>query len=530
MLALRRIDLDKRPESRRRGGIFASQVGADDLPTVAAVARRENGIRAEIQHVRICYRKNQRRSAIEAILPGAQHHRRNVARLSGRAVEHRNLAAVNQIGMQRIRRDVAVFFHANRRPVAKSNFAKVTAAGGSDRAALLLGAIDPVRKLVVGDDVVELRGRLVVPGTPGLPAIHADGCALVYSDGDNVWDIGIDPNSMVVVAAGRAFDGREILARVGGSVGRSVGHIDHILISRIDAHAAEVVAASVDTFFVIHLLPAFASVIGAVDAATFLGVDPGIHAVGIAGRNSRTDATYAFGGTGQSFGELPPGVATVGGFVEATPRSGVATADSPWRTARGPHAGKDYLRVARIESKIHAADVFVFVEDFLEGLAAVERPEDTTLRVRSVGMPLGRDEETIGLFRIYDDGCDLLRVAQSEMLPGAARVGRLVDAVAYGEIGPAQAFAAADVYCVGIRGRDCQGTNRTCRLIVENWIPGAAEVRRLPNSPIVRRHVEDVRLARNTRNRHGAAAAKRADHAPMKFLVHRRVILLGGKG
>src|SRR6266446_2789520 len=450
MLALRRIGLDKRPESRRNAGIFASQVGADDLPTVATVARCENDIRSEIQHVRIDRRENQRRGAIEAVLPGPQNDRRNVARLSGRAVEHRRLAAINQIGMQRIRRDVAVFFYTDRGPVAKSNFAKVAAACGSDRAAFLLCAIDPVRKLIIGDDVIELRGRLVVPGTPSLAAIHADGRALVHGDGDDVRVFGIDPDSVVVVAARRAFDGGEILARVGGAVGRSVRHIDDIFISRIDAHAAEVVAASIDTFFAIHLLPAFASVIGAIDAAPRLRVHPCIHAVGIAGRDGRTDAADTFGFTRQSFGELPPSGATVGGFVETAPRSGVATAGRPWRTARGPHAGEDYLRVARIEDKIHAANIFILVENLLPCLAAVERTVNATLGVRAVRMPLGCDEEAIGILGIDDDGCDLLRVAQAEMLPSAARVGRSIDAVAHGEIGSAQAFAAAYVYCVGI--------------------------------------------------------------------------------
>src|SRR5260221_9596079 len=100
------------------------------------------------------------------------------------------------------------------------------------------------------------------------------------------------------------------------------------------------------------------------------------------------------------------------------------------------------------------------------------------------------------------------------MLPSAARVGRFVDAVADGEIGAAQPFSAADVNRVRIRWRDGQGSDRARWLVIEDRIPCAARVRRLPNSAIVRRHVKDVWLAWNAGDRHGAAATKRADHAP----------------
>src|SRR5258708_32386538 len=113
MLALRGIGLDKRPECRRNSGIFTGEVGTDDLPTVTTIARCKNDIRSEIQQVRIDRRENQRRGAIEAILPGTHNDRRNVTRLSGRAVEHRTLATINQIRMQRIGRYVAAFFYTD---------------------------------------------------------------------------------------------------------------------------------------------------------------------------------------------------------------------------------------------------------------------------------------------------------------------------------------------------------------------------------------------------------------------------------
>src|ERR1035438_5737323 len=312
MLAFGRIVCDKRPERRGNSGIFASQIWADDLPAVASIASRKQDVRRQIKNMRISRGKNQRRGAVETIFPGTQNDRRDIARLPGVAVEHRRLAAINQIGMQRIGRYVTVFFHANGGPVAKSDFAEVAAAGGADRAAFLLAAIDPIGKLVIGDDVIELRGRLVIPGTPGLAAIHADGRALVESDGDDVGVFGIDPDRVVVVASGSTFYGGEIFPPIGRTIGRGVGDINLIFISRIDAHAAKIIAAPVDTLLVVHLLPAFAGVVGAVDAAALFRIDPGIHAVGVAWRYRGANAADAFGLAGQSFGELAPVIAAVG--------------------------------------------------------------------------------------------------------------------------------------------------------------------------------------------------------------------------
>ncbi len=58
---------------------------------------------------------------------------------------------------------------------------------------------------------------------------------------------------------------------------------------------------------------------------------------------------------------------------------------------------------------------------------------------------------------------------------------------------------------------------------VDSWskigIPGAAVVVRLPDTAVDLAHVENVWLAGNAGRGAGAAAAKRADHAPMQLLV-----------
>src|SRR6516162_9583033 len=106
--------------------------------------------------------------------------------------------------MEWVRRDIAVFDHAHRTPVAKCDLAVVTAARDTDRAALLLAAVHPVGEAVVGNDVIELCRGLVVPRTPRLATVNAHDGALVAHQQNDVRVTGIDPDVLVVVAAGRA--------------------------------------------------------------------------------------------------------------------------------------------------------------------------------------------------------------------------------------------------------------------------------------------------------------------------------------
>src|SRR5581483_12415612 len=133
---------------------------------------------------------------------------------------------------------------ADRVPVAGGDLAVVAAAGDPGRPALLLAAVDPVREPVVGDDVVELRRRLVVPTAPGLAAVDGDDRPLVGGDEDHVRVVGADPDGVVVVPAGGAADAGERLAGIGGAVERGVGNEDHVRVLRVHLDLGEVAAAA----------------------------------------------------------------------------------------------------------------------------------------------------------------------------------------------------------------------------------------------------------------------------------------------
>src|SRR5439155_25758411 len=169
------------------------------------------------------------------------------------------------------------------------------------------------------------------------------------------------------------------------------------------------------------------------------------------------------------------------------------------------------------------AGVFILVEDLLPRLAAVGRAEDAALGVGPVGVAQHGDEDAVGVLGIDEDRRDLLAVAQAQVFPRLAAVGRFVDAIADGQVGALEALAAADVEDVGVGRRYGQGADGAGGLVVEDGVPGAAGVGGLPDTAVVDADVEDVGLAGDADGADGAPAAEGADHAPAQG-----VVMLGG--
>ena len=251
--------------------------------------------------MRIGRREDEGRSAVEAIFPSAQYDGRDVLRPTGGAIVASCFATIDHVGIEWIRRDIAILLNAHRVPIRKRDFAEVAAAGGAYAAAFLLSAVYPIRKLIVSDHVVELGSWLVVPGTPGRTAIDADGGALIARQGDDVGILWIDPNSVVVVATGSTFNRSKSVAGVVGTVGGSVGDEDAVGLRGMNAHPREVVASPIYALLVVHPLPTLASVVRAIDTTSIRGLHHRVHATGIARGNGDANAAKILAG-GQAFG------------------------------------------------------------------------------------------------------------------------------------------------------------------------------------------------------------------------------------
>src|ERR1039457_368664 len=96
--------------------------------------------------------------------------------------------------MERVGCNVVVFLGADGMPFAERDLAIVAATGDGGGSALLLSAVDPIGRLAVGDDVIELGGGLVVPTAPGSAVVDANGGALIGGEEDDVGVQRIDPD------------------------------------------------------------------------------------------------------------------------------------------------------------------------------------------------------------------------------------------------------------------------------------------------------------------------------------------------
>src|SRR5216110_3784401 len=113
----------------------------------------------------------------------------------------------------------------------------------ADGAAVLLRAGHPVREAIVGGYVIDLRRGLVVPGTPGCGSVNAYDSALVAADDHSLRIVGINPELVIVVAAGRALDCRPGLARVRRSIDGRVHDVHDVRVFGIDGNLFEVPAS-----------------------------------------------------------------------------------------------------------------------------------------------------------------------------------------------------------------------------------------------------------------------------------------------
>src|SRR2546429_4930346 len=104
----------------------------------------------------------------------------------------------------------------------------------------------------------------------------------------------------------------------------------------------------------------------------------------------------------------------------------------PRQAASLQEKSKNNIRFLRINFDVDPAGVFIFIENLLPRLPAVNGAKDAALGIWTIRMAKRRNQHAVGIFWIDDQLADRPRIAQADVLPGLAAVNRFVNAVTMG--------------------------------------------------------------------------------------------------
>jgi hypothetical protein len=107
------------------------------------------------------------------------------------------------------------------------------------------------------------------------------------------------------------------------------------------------------------------------------------------------------------------------------------------------------------------------------------------------------DIDAVRVLRVHDDASDLARLLEAGPRPRAPSVERAVHPVAVGDVRPHVGLAGPDVEDARIGRRHRDRADRRDRLAVEDRLPRAPGVRRLPDAAADGAEVEMLGLSRH---------------------------------
>ncbi len=427
-------------------------------------------------------------------------------------------AAVDDIRIVRVGRQVSAFAAGRRLPVALADAGAVGTMRDADGRVVLLGSVNAIREISVGGDPVKLGGRLVVVAAPAFAAVKRNLGAAVVSDDHPFRRLGRDPE--IVVVAVRRTDFLVGFAAVFRAPEAHIQHVDHVFALRIGVNACVIPGALPQLALIVDAPPFFAAVVGAKHAALFC-FDDRPDAIWIGRRNR--DAADADGAARQSLiaRDLFPSVAAVGRLPDAG--AFAATFQTVRRAPHAPHAREQNARIRRVHSQIDRADLFVDKEDSFPTLSAIFAAINAALIVGSEQMPEHCRVHQVRISRVNADARDVPRVLESSRFPGLAGVGRFPYAAAVRDIAAHGHLAAANIDDVWVPRAHRHRSDRTAEKLVGYIFPVLPAVDRFPHAAASAAEVVEHGIARNTGHGRGTATPPGTDAAKFQRLVQRFV-------
>src|SRR5713226_5640687 len=296
------------------------------------------------------------------------------------------------------------------------------AAWSRRRTAVLLRAVNPVRKLVVRHHVIELPSRLIEPGTPSLAAVARNNRALIATKNHPPRLVGINPKFVVVVAPRRAFECGKRLTSVMRLISCGVRDEHSIGVLRIHTDFPEVPTALPDAPVIRNTLPTLPAVVRTKQPA-LLGVHDQINPPRIARRKSNSDSPKTLRWQSLS-GHVIPMVASINRAIKPAARPVRRRVDAPRWPSRLPQRGKNGFWISRLECQIDRACILIVKKNLLPALSPIFRKKHPALLVRLISVTKRGHKNSISVPQLHKDPPNLPRILQPDVRPGLAAVRR----------------------------------------------------------------------------------------------------------
>ena len=318
--------------------------------------------------------------------------------------------------------------------------------------------------------------------------------ACISSNDRVILVVGVDPHGVVVAVFLAA---RAEVGKAGTAITRYLNEDVHlvddvgIMGGRLDFLVVVWAGAAGDVL--VATFPALALVHRSVETTLgVVGFDGGVDQLGVGWSNRETDLSHV--AAGETHIHAPPGIAAVGGFVDARLRAAGKERPGvpPPLVSRGIH----HVRVRRVELHVGDAGVLIDFQHLNPGRAAVGGFVEPTMTTRRPQRALRGNEHNVAVARVHENLADVFGSLESHLLPGSSTISAAVDAVTPPNVSPAHVLAGADPHDLRIRRIEGNVTDRVRGSIVEDRRPCDAGIRSLPEPAGPDGHVPRAALCR----------------------------------
>ncbi len=207
-----------------------------------------------------------------------------------------------------------------------------------------------------------------------------------------------------------------------------------------------------------------------------------------------------------------PGFPAVIGHVETA--AWAARLEKPGPAPMLPHRGEELVGIRWIHDQVGGASPLVHMQDVYPGPASVGGLENAALVPVSPRGPKHGQVRDVGIRRMQDDTVNSFRALQTQVLPRAARVQALVDAVSDACTVARITFPRSDPHDVWVCLKDRHRPDGRGWLVVKHRLPGEPAVGRLPDTSRCGSDVDHVRVAcHGIHCRNAPAHSRRTDAA-----------------